>query len=129
MFRFTKLAATGLMLGTSTFFLVGCESSNRSSTGSSNMDASQASMRSSATTQPMKMTAGVTCEKCKVTYVRVPYSVPGYEGPRVVGYRSEKATECPDCRKHAMAYLNNGTPLPADACKECGGKMEIAEPR
>jgi ribosomal protein L37AE/L43A len=134
MLHFTT-TAVGFVLGAGVL-LAGCESSNHSKGAAASSDAnmSDSAMAAGSTTRPsgsssgdMRMSTGVTCSKCRVTYVRVPYTVPGYEGPRVVGYRTEKSTECPDCRRKAMEYFSSGKWEPE--CKTCGATMEKVEPQ
>jgi len=57
----------------------------------------------------------VKCSKCDVTFVQVPET--GGKG-RVVGYRTQKSMECPDCRNAVQNFFETGKLT--HACKSCG---------
>ena len=67
-------------------------------------------------------TQAVTCDKCKVTYVKVP--IRGGKS-RVVGYRSEKRMECPDCKSAAENFFATGQWQ--HTCKTCGDSIEVCK--
>jgi len=64
----------------------------------------------------------LTCDKCKTTYVKVP--VTGGK-TRVVGYRSEKRMECPDCKTAAENFFATGNWQ--HTCKTCGDAIEVCK--
>lgn len=68
-------------------------------------------------------TQGVTCDKCKVTYVQVP--VPAGKGSPIRAYKSQKTMECPDCKSAAENFFATGKFQ--HACKSCGDSMYVCE--
>lgn len=103
MLRISSVGFTGIVLAG--LFTAGC--------------ASQTPARSS-----LQQTAqGVKCSKCDVTYVQVPVSAT--KGPRIVGYRTEKQMECPDCKDAAQSFFASGKLQ--HTCKTCGDSMEICQ--
>jgi hypothetical protein len=77
--------------------------------------------------RPAHTTAGATtqalkCDKCKVTYAQVP--IDAGKG-RIVGYRSQKNMECPDCKSAAANFFATGKF--EHNCKTCGPSMEVCE--
>ena len=73
-------------------------------------------------TAEIASTQAVTCDKCKVTYVRVP----AHRGKsRTIGYRSVKRMECPECRTAAENFFSTGKFQ--HTCKICGDSMEICD--
>lgn len=65
---------------------------------------------------------GVTCSKCKTTWVKVP--VDAGKG-RIVGYTNRKSHACPDCRDAVSNFFNTGRL--EHTCKTCGDSLEICE--
>src|SRR3954471_19686993 len=63
----------------------------------------------------------LNCDKCKVTYVRVPDTAKG----RVVGYTTRKEMECPDCKNAAANFFATGKF--EHTCKTCGDSMEVCD--
>jgi len=63
----------------------------------------------------------LTCDKCKVTYVRVPDTAKG----RIVGYTNQKHMECPDCKSAAANFFSTGKLQ--HTCATCGDSMEVCE--
>lgn len=111
MLPFRGAVAAGLMVACMGALLAGCSSSG-GPTGGAPMSGS--------------MEPGVVCNKCRVVFAMTPYTVPGYEGPRVVGYFSDKQTVCDGCAKHAEEYFSTGK---LSDCPECRGTMLAAQPR
>jgi protein-arginine kinase activator protein McsA len=67
-------------------------------------------------------TQAVACSQCKVTYVKVPDT--GGKG-RIMGYRTMKRMECPECRTAAENFFATGKL--ERTCKLCGDSMEMCE--
>lgn len=105
MFRFSKMAIAGLVLGAG-IFATGCASNTPPQ----------------STLAPS--TQGVTCTKCQVTWVKVPTN--NGKG-RIVGYTWAKRDVCPDCMDAVSSFLNKGKFQ--HTCKTCGDTMEICEVR
>ncbi|MCG3147739.1 MAG: hypothetical protein PCFJNLEI_01180 [Verrucomicrobiae bacterium] len=65
------------------------------------------------------MSEAVRCEKCKVTWVKVPQ----YRGKAgIVGYSTIKTMECPDCRNAVLSFFETGKFQ--HTCKTCGDTLE-----
>ena len=107
MFRTKRFALMAGLLG-SGLLLAGCQGA-----GTRTADAASA-----ATTRAL------ACDKCKVTYVQVP-NAPVKGAPGVVGYRSAKNMECPDCKSAAANFFATGKF--EHNCKTCGPSMEVCE--
>ena len=90
-------------------FLVGCQSSGGSGTQPTHEMAADA----------------VQCDKCQVTWVKVPITPGGGKDYRVIGYSARKQDACPDCR-NALPNFFSGGKLRHE-CKACGGNMTICE--
>jgi hypothetical protein len=80
--------------------------------------------RSSEATAAPPSTQAVTCDKCKVTYVQVP-AVATKGAPGLVGYRSVRHHECPDCKSAAANFFATGKFQ--HTCKTCGDTMELCQ--
>ncbi len=65
----------------------------------------------------------VVCDKCNVAY-RQPYTVPGYEGRRQVGYFDCETPGCGQCCKAQESYAKTGSFEPRCSC--CDGTMRLA---
>lgn len=96
-FMKTLLLGTGLL---ATVFAAGCQSTAPATSSSSK---------------------ALTCDKCKVTYVRVPDTAKG----RVVGYTTRKEMECPDCKSAAANFFSTGKFQ--HTCTTCGDSMSVCE--
>jgi hypothetical protein len=93
MFRFPKMAAAGLTL-TAGMLLAGCASTNGGGDPSSGAALSATfDTNTPPTDDPVQISSDVTRSKDQVAYERVPYTVPGYEGPRVVGFFTRKVSD------------------------------------
>ena len=57
----------------------------------------------------------VTCEKCKVTWVKAPVA---NDKGRIVAYKSAKSHECPDCRSAVTNFFATGKL--EHTCATCG---------
>ena len=66
-------------------------------------------------------TQAVTCDNCKVTYVKLPR----VEKNRVVAYTTKKSMECPDCRGAAENFFATGKLQ--HTCKTCGDNLSVCE--
>jgi hypothetical protein len=64
----------------------------------------------------------VQCDKCKVTWVKVPHRA-GKAG--IVSYSAFKQMECPDCRNAVLNFFETGKFQ--HECKTCGGNLAICE--
>lgn len=107
MFSMLKIGLLGLSLGAG-LLLVGCQSGGAKAPASHEMasDAAQ-------------------CDKCKVTWVKVPITPGGGKSDRIIGYTSRKQMVCPDCKDAVSNFFATGN-LKHD-CKACGGNMTICE--
>ena len=108
MFRFTKVALAGLTLSAG-LVLAGCQSNGKPSPNA---------MRGTPSTD------GIACDKCEVTWVKVPNTSPGAGGKGsmgITGYSSRKRMACPEC-KSAVANLF-ATGKFEHTCTACGGNM------
>lgn len=112
MFRFSKVAMAAATLSTG-LFLAGCASENKSA------DSSGMQMGSSST---MQMGQGVACSKCQMTWAKIPDT--GGKS-RIVGYKTSKSMECPDCKTAVANFFSTGKL--EHTCKMCGDSMEICE--
>ena len=65
----------------------------------------------------------VRCDKCQVTWVRMP-TTPRTKGG-TVAYRSIRQMECPDCRDAVSNFFATGNLR--HECKACGANMAICE--
>ena len=104
MLRFSKLAIAALTLGTG-LLITGCAADNKPP---------QSTLVTTAD--------GVTCSKCKVTWVK--YPVQGDKG-RIVRYDTRKSMECPDCKDAVTNFFTTGKL--EHTCKTCGDSMEICK--
>lgn len=102
-----KGTLAGLVLG-GTLLLVGCQSN-----GNANHSEAMAGGPS---------TQAVTCEKCKVTWVKVPKT---NQKGHVISYTQRKSMECPDCRSAVENFFATGKL--EHSCKTCGSNLEICE--
>ena len=57
----------------------------------------------------------MTCEKCKVTWVKAPVA---NDKGRIVAYKSVKSHECPDCRAAVTNFFASGKM--EHSCATCG---------
>ena len=80
----------------------------------------------SATIAPATTQSGqaLTCDKCKVTWVKEPVTTGGGK-ERVVAYQSRKTMMCPDCRGAVDNFFRTGQLQ--HTCKTCGSAMEVCE--
>jgi hypothetical protein len=102
--RTTKIVL-GSLLTASALFIAGCQSNS-----------TQAAADQAASKEAL------ACDKCKVTYVQVPET--GGK-TRIVGYRTEKRMECPDCKTAAENFFSTGKFQ--HTCKTCGDSMEVCK--
>ena len=109
MFSLTKFFGAAIVAGAAGLFAVGCQSSG-------NSDAST-QPSGSAMAMPAADAGGqaVTCDTCKVTWVKSP--VTNSKG-RVIAYTTTKSHECPDCRGSVENFFATGN-LQHD-CATCG---------
>jgi hypothetical protein len=102
LFVSAALAVAGLVSG--------CQSDNGTNAASAAAPATQA----------------VTCSKCKVTWVKYPITAGGGKDHRIIGYRTRKSMECPDCKSAVANFFTTGKF--EHTCKTCGpDAMEICE--
>jgi uncharacterized UBP type Zn finger protein len=66
-------------------------------------------------------TQAVTCDTCKVTYVKMPITQKG----RIIGYSTRKEMECPMCKDAVTNFFQTGKL--EHTCTACGGNMSICE--
>jgi len=104
--RTAKIALWSLFAGPA-LLIAGCQSNSN--------DAATAAAEPAST-------QAISCDKCKVTYVKVPDT--GGKS-RVVGYRSEKRMECPDCKSAAENFFTTGKFQ--HTCKTCGDSLEVCK--
>lgn len=109
MFRFSRKRGLGaLALGAA--LLAGCQSSGGGARG-------RQSAAAATDTQQ-----AVVCDKCKVTWVKVP----GTTGkPYVVAYRTRRSHECPDCRSAVSNFFATGKLQ--HTCETCGEALEVCK--
>jgi hypothetical protein len=98
-----RMGLIGLGVG-ATLFAFGCQSNGAKAESSASL-AAQA----------------VTCDTCKVTYVKMPIEAKG----RVVGYSTRKEMECPMCKDAVTNFFQTGKL--EHTCTACGGNMSICE--
>ena len=107
--RFTKTILPGLTLGAG-LVLGGCQSDGKPSPNA---------MAGTPSTD------GIACDKCEVTWVKVPNTGTSGAGGKgsmgITGYSSRKRMACPDC-KSAVANMFATGKL-EHTCKACGGNM------
>jgi hypothetical protein len=97
--RTVILALTGMLV-------IGCQSSSERQRVSAGAGEAQA----------------VTCNQCRVTWAKVPYTDRG----RVVGYTTRKSMECPECRSVAENFFQRGKF--EHTCSICGpNAMEVCK--
>lgn len=103
MFSFLKSGLMGLSLGAG-LFLVGCQSNTPS--------------------EPTHMMAtdAVQCDKCQVTYIRVPTLG---DKNHTIGYTSKPEMLCPDCKDAVANYFSTGNLK--HECAACKGNMAICK--
>jgi hypothetical protein len=104
MFGLSKTVFAGLAVAAG-LVLAGCTSTSAKETAGAPLD------------------KGVTCSKCQVTYVKVP--VQQGSKPGVVGYRTAKSHECPDCKSAVENFFATGKL--EHNCKTCGVALDICE--
>lgn len=104
MFSALRMGLLGLSVGAS-LLAFGCQSSGEKSASSANLASTQA----------------VTCDACKVTYVKMPIEAKG----SIVGYSSRKQMECPMCKDAVTNFFQTGKL--EHTCSACGGNMSICE--
>jgi hypothetical protein len=80
----------------------------------------QSSSKSEPTAN-LASTQAVTCDTCKVTYVKIPMEQKG----RIVGYYSRKQMECPMCKGAVTNFFQTGKL--EHTCTACGGNMSICD--
>lgn len=105
MLRFTKTILAGLTVGAG-LILAGCQSDGKPSPNA---------MRGTPSTD------GIACDKCKVTWVKVPITPGGGKDNRIIGYTSRKQMVCPDCNSAVANMFATGKF--EHTCKACGGNM------
>lgn len=107
MFRFSKMALAGLALGAG-LVLAGCQSGGKPSPNA---------MTGTPSTQ------AIACDKCKVTWVKVPNTPsPGGKGSMgITGYTTRKQMVCPDCKGAVENLFATGKF--EHTCSACGGNM------
>ena len=108
MLSFLKMSFLGLSLGAG-LLSVGCQSDAQKMAPASHEMSDNA----------------VRCDKCEVTWVKVPGTQSGRPGGAVIGYTSRKQDACPDCKDAASNFFATGKM--EHACKACGGNMAICE--
>src|SRR5438094_444668 len=101
MFSALRMGLLGLSVGAS-LLAFGCQSGGAKSESSESLASTQA----------------VTCDKCEVTWVKVP--IQGGKG-RIVGYTSRKHMECPMCKDAVTNFFQTGKL--EHTCSVCGGNM------
>src|SRR4051794_12911371 len=97
MFGLSKIFGATLMLGSGLFF-AGCAATAPATTANDAVSGK-----------------AVTCEKCQVTYAQVPDTA---GKSRIVGYKTQKSMECPDCKTAAQNFFATGKLQ--HTCKTCG---------
>lgn len=103
MYGTMKVTLAALAMGVG-FLTAGCESTDKG-------DADHAGHHGAMATADDQ---AVTCDKCKVTWRKVPQTDKG----RVVGYRTSKSHECPDCRNAVDNFFATGKLQ--HTCATCG---------
>ena len=103
MFRSLKLAAVGV-LASAGVLLAGCQSSGTNAVA--------------ADTGPI--TQAVACEKCKVTWVKVPNR--NSKTNMIQAFTTKKTHECPDCKDAVANFFAMGKLQ--HTCKTCGDSMD-----
>src|SRR5687767_10084630 len=79
-----------------------------------------------ASTAAAPGTQAVTCSKCQITWVRYPITAGGGKDHRIIGYRTRKSMECPDCKSAVANFFTTGKF--EHTCKICGpDAVEICE--
>jgi hypothetical protein len=99
-----KVTLAALVMGVG-MLAAGCESSGSANGGKHDHSTMAATGDGQA----------VACDKCKVTWRQVPER--GGKG-RIVGYRTSKSHECPECRSAAENFFSTGKL--EHTCKTCG---------
>jgi ribosomal protein L37AE/L43A len=105
--RSTGTTAAAMLVAT--ILLAGCESSGDGNAAADTAD------RGTSDVVAQGQDQAVTCEKCKVTWVKVPDT--GGKG-RVVAYKTRRSHECPDCRSAVNNFFTTGRM--EHTCKTCG---------
>ena len=104
MFSALKMGLLGLTMGAG-LLAVGCQSTSAKSDTAASVASTQA----------------VTCDACKVTWVKLPRESKG----RVIGYSYRKEMECPMCKDAVTNFFQTGKL--EHTCSACGGNMSICE--
>ena len=112
MFAYIRKLTLAALVGTG-LFVAGCQSSG-------NGTAAHKSDGTSAV--PAAADQAVTCDKCKVTWRKVPQA---NDKGRVVSYTTRRSHECPDCRGMVSNFFATGKL--EHTCKTCGDAMEACE--
>ena len=112
-----KYLVFAVLVSATAGFSVGCESDG--SRDATRHDHSAAI--GPATTQSAQ---AVTCDKCKVTWVKEPITTGGGK-ERVVAYQSRKTMTCPDCRSAVDNFFRTGQLR--HTCKTCGSALEVCD--
>jgi hypothetical protein len=109
-----KFFAAVIVTAAAGLFAVGCQSPN---SGSGDASAKQDMHSGDAMAMPADAAGGqaVTCDTCKVTWVKSP--VTNSKG-RVTAYTTTKSHECPECRGSVENFFATGN-LRHD-CATCG---------
>jgi uncharacterized UBP type Zn finger protein len=100
-----KLALAGILLSAGSVLAAGCQADKKAD-------------------HAMGAPAGqaVTCDKCKVTWVKVADKT---DKGRIVSYSSKKSMECPDCKTAVENFFATGKL--EHTCKTCGSDLTICE--
>ena len=113
-FRFLTAAVVAAGAG---LFTLGCGSSNNA--GSTNIGGGGGTKAVAA----HEHGEAVTCEKCKVTWVKAPVT---NDKGRVIAYTTRKSHECPDCRAAVSNFFATGKLQ--HSCTTCGADaMQVCE--
>jgi hypothetical protein len=65
------------------------------------------------------------CDKCKVTWVKKPYTMGSPAKGAVTGYRETQQMECPECRGAVANFFASGKL--EHHCNACGGNLVACE--
>ena len=110
-----SIGATAAIMLAATLMIAGCESASSGNTAGDD--------RGTPVMAAQGGEQGVTCEKCKVTWTKVPDT--GGKG-RVVAYKTRRSHECPDCRSAVNNFFTTGKM--EHTCKTCGDDaLQICE--
>ena len=112
-----RIGAVAAVLLGATLMAAGCESSGDTGGAATGTGRDTPAMAAQGQEQ------AATCEKCKVTWTKVPDT--GGKG-RVVAYKTRRSHECPDCRNAVNNLFATGKM--EHTCKTCGDDaLQICE--